>query len=160
MVVLALAHKRHSLGCRYVLIFAGGSRGPDENGQRRGVHLGGGFTSNSSPTKRNFAHCFAHIADAMERLSTSIGDALGKVDLSKNEQKLAAFVGAGAVSLGLYYLLAPSSSYKKKPSTLELSGGTIDRKQIKAKFDDYAQSYGEAIYTPALVRYSHVVWPT
>jgi hypothetical protein len=83
------------------------------------------------------------VAYAMDRLSTSLGDALGKVDLSRNEQKLAAIVGVGAAGAALYYLLAPSSTgYKKKPSTFELSGGTIDKKEIKAKFEDYSQSYG------------------
>jgi hypothetical protein len=79
----------------------------------------------------------------MDKISSSVSGLFTNVDRGKVEQGVVVAVGIGAAAAFLYYAFAPSSSgYKRKPSTFELSGGTIDKKEIKAKFDDYAQSYG------------------
>lgn len=79
----------------------------------------------------------------MERITTAVSGGVNSVDRGKLEYGLVVAAGIGAVAGLAYFAIGPSfSQYKRKPSTLELSGGTIDKKEIKAKFDDYKQSYG------------------
>lgn len=71
-----------------------------------------------------------------------------KLALEKYEnlsQKEKYYVAAGGVlataALGAY-LVSSNSSYKKKPSSFELSGGSIERSEVKKEFDAYSASYG------------------
>lgn len=72
-------------------------------------------------------------------------------------------VAGGAALLGAWSLCNRNRRYKKKPSSFELSGGSIDAKEVKAEFANYSKAYGdslgegireeERVNTAELVRY-------
>lgn len=60
-------------------------------------------------------------------------------------QKAAVIAAGGLLTAGaINKLCILSSSYKKKPSSFELSGGSIESRKVKSEFDNYSAAYGEA----------------
>jgi 24-methylenesterol C-methyltransferase len=80
---------------------------------------------------------------------SAIGDRLqGVTDKLSNyatENKTAVAVAGGCVTVAaLGAFMYRQSGYKSKPSSLELSGGSIARDKVKAEWDNYESSYGTA----------------
>lgn len=75
-----------------------------------------------------------------------IGDRLRDLadDVSRqirDNREVAIGVGTVVAVFGVYRAFS-ASGYKKKPGSLDLSGGSIDRKKIDATFKDYSASFG------------------
>jgi 24-methylenesterol C-methyltransferase len=81
---------------------------------------------------------------ALDNLSNQLRDLSNKAsDAVRDNREIAIGVGASVAVLGAWRLLSGSSKYKRKPSTFELAGGSIDRKKIDHTFNDYSASYGK-----------------
>ena len=82
---------------------------------------------------------------ALDRLTESVQDTWDRsVDFSRDNKAVAGLLGAGIVAGAAYLLLRPSSD-KRKPRARQLTGGSIDRKDVKKEFQDYSKAYsGEA----------------
>jgi hypothetical protein len=84
----------------------------------------------------------------MARLDLSaISSKLDRLVERVKEDKQTAVVAGAAVVLGgalaWRAFSGGSSSYKKKPSVFDLSGGSIDRENVKNEWDNYEASYGK-----------------
>ncbi|KAI8471105.1 MAG: dihydrouridine synthase-domain-containing protein [Monoraphidium minutum] len=83
----------------------------------------------------------------MPRLDTSaISDRLqGLVDKLPEDKTTLAAAGAAIVVGGalVWRACSGSSGYKKKPSVFELSGGSIERGEVKKEWDNYEASFGK-----------------
>ncbi|GBF92707.1 24-methylenesterol C-methyltransferase [Raphidocelis subcapitata] len=79
--------------------------------------------------------------------TAALGDRLQELVGKVKEDKQAAAVAGAAIVLGgaLVWRACSSSSreYKRKPTFLELSGGSIDREKVKDEWDNYEASYGK-----------------
>jgi 24-methylenesterol C-methyltransferase len=71
----------------------------------------------------------------------------GFVTKVQDDKQTAVVTGAAIVLGGALVWRAcssgSSSSYKKKPSVFDLSGGSIDRDNVKGEWDNYEASYGK-----------------
>lgn len=76
---------------------------------------------------------------ARDRLSEVVDRS---VELSREHPWLATGLGISALLGG--YLLTPSKGeYRKKPDTGSLTGGGIDRDEVKSVYNDYYDAYGK-----------------
>lgn len=58
--------------------------------------------------------------------------------------KYAVGITGGVLTLGMINnLMIMTGGYKIKPSSFELTGGSIDKSKVKAEFDAYTDSYGK-----------------
>ncbi len=65
-------------------------------------------------------------------------------DKLSTPQKYAVGAVGGVVSLALVnQVLQRSRDYKRKPSSFELGGGSIDASKVQAEFDAYSDAYGK-----------------
>lgn len=81
---------------------------------------------------------------AFDNLSSQLRDLSNKAsDAVRDNREIAIGVGVSVAVLGAWRLVSGNSKYKRKPSTFELSGGSIDRKKIDHTFSDYSASYGK-----------------
>jgi hypothetical protein len=82
----------------------------------------------------------------LSSFTSGISDTLDGLLKSGKENQLALGVGAAALAVvgGAYYWRVSSrGGYRKKPSSLELSGGSIKGKEIKESFSGYSDAYGK-----------------
>ncbi|GLI58783.1 hypothetical protein VaNZ11_000539 [Volvox africanus] len=81
---------------------------------------------------------------AVPALVTKTVDRLSaEFDKLSTTQKYAVGVAGGVASLYLVGSLLFKSSDNSKPSTFELTGGSIEASKVKAEFDAYSDSYGK-----------------
>lgn len=66
--------------------------------------------------------------------------AVDSFDKLTTTQKVVIGVAGGCSAIAILAAVT-TSSYKKKPTTLQLSGGSIDPSKVKSEFDTYAKSY-------------------
>jgi 24-methylenesterol C-methyltransferase len=77
-------------------------------------------------------------------LSDRLNDLSDKITSYAAEHKTQVAVGAGCVSVAILgRWLYKRSDYKAKPSSLELSGGSISRDKVKDEWDNYEGAYGK-----------------
>jgi 24-methylenesterol C-methyltransferase len=78
---------------------------------------------------------------ALDRLTESAQDTWDRaVDFSRDNRAVAGLAGAGIVA-GVAWLLLRPSRDRRKPGAGQLSGGSINRKQVKKEFQDYSKAY-------------------
>jgi hypothetical protein len=82
---------------------------------------------------------------AFDNLANSLQEAGQKAaDAVRDNREIAVGVGAAVAVLGAWRIYSSGSGkYHRKPGAFELSGGSIDRKQIDHTFKDYSASYGK-----------------
>ncbi|GLC44114.1 hypothetical protein PLESTF_000693200 [Pleodorina starrii] len=78
----------------------------------------------------------AAVTQAVDRLSAEF-------DKLNTTQKYAVGVAGGVTALFMASKLLFKATEKSKPSTFELTGGSIDSSKVKEEFDAYADSYGK-----------------
>lgn len=64
------------------------------------------------------------------------------VTYSRDHQGIV-FSGAAVAVIGSLYIFGGSKKYKRKPGARQIGGGSIQRANIKGKYDDYYQAYGQ-----------------
>lgn len=74
-----------------------------------------------------------------ERLRSLTEDVSRQV---KDNREVAIGVGAVIAAAGLCKIFA-AGPYKRKPGSLDLGGGSIDRAKIDTTFQEYSESYGK-----------------
>jgi len=82
-------------------------------------------------------------AETLNKLTDAVIDRWSS--LSKKEQTLViagASAATASIGIGILYNRVARSDYKAKPSTFDLSGGSIERNAVKEAFQDYAGSFG------------------
>ena len=62
---------------------------------------------------------------------------------AKDNQAILVGLAGGAALLGAWSIYSGSGSRRSKPSSFELSGGSIAPAKLKKEFTDYTASYGE-----------------
>lgn len=81
------------------------------------------------------------LSGVMDKLSSAASNA---ISYAKDEKNTAVVAGGGAaVALLAGLAMMRRSDYKRKPTTFELSGGSISKDKVKKEWDNYANSYGE-----------------
>ena len=81
------------------------------------------------------------------QLPSYVSDSLDKaIDVYQGlsqPQKVAVGIAGGLASIvAVSKALGFASEYKRKPSSFELSGGSIDASKVKSEFEAYSASYG------------------
>ncbi|GAX76949.1 hypothetical protein CEUSTIGMA_g4396.t1 [Chlamydomonas eustigma] len=79
-----------------------------------------------------------------EALEEAFNTAASTYDKLTTPQKYAVGIAGGLVSIRLMSsLISFSSDYKRKPTSFDLSGGSIESSKVKAEFDAYNDAYGK-----------------
>jgi 24-methylenesterol C-methyltransferase len=77
--------------------------------------------------------------NASQRLS----EALDNLTTFTTENKSAVCIAGGCAAVALAGAYLWRADYKKRPTVFELSGGSIDTKEVKKEWDNYESSYGK-----------------
>ena len=79
----------------------------------------------------------------MDQVAERLRDLTEDVSRQVNDNKEVALgVGAVLAAAGLYKAFV-AGPYKRKPGSLDLGGGSIDRSKIDTTFKNYSNSYGK-----------------
>jgi len=80
---------------------------------------------------------------APSNVSQRVSDALDSLSSFTSENKTVVCVAGGCAAVALAGAYLCRADYKKRPTVFELSGGSIDTKEVKKEWDNYESSYGK-----------------